>query len=490
LSIGVFYGTWASIVEIWGRTKTYTHGFVIAPISLWLIWTQRHHWLRLKPTISYFGLLPIIAGGLLWLAANLSHVLVVEQLAVVIMLVGALWLVLGNTVTYALLFPLSFLFFMVPVGEDLVPPLIEFTSTFTVNLLRMTGIPVYREGNFFTLTSGSWSVIEACSGINYLIASITLGFVYAYLNYSSYWKRALFLLVSIIVPIIANGLRAYMIVMMGHLSNMTIAVGVDHLIYGGVFFSFVILLVFYLGSFWRDPPFTPVAAFQPEGEWGHDQQKLYLGIAAMSIFFMVWPLSHSWLSKFQSEGHIPSELIRASFDNWHKVDGLESNPVMTRPWEPYYDHAVDQLNQFYSDGQETIGIHLASFGKERQGRELVNSLNTLINPKYADAWRIIDYDTVTLATANRPQIIQSVLSGNGKTLLAFEWYQIGRNTLINSYEAKLMQLIKRLTADSGPELKIVVWKELTNQDMANASAELKAFSTHWLSQTHSIPPMN
>jgi len=401
------------------------------------------------------------------------------------MLVGALWLVLGNKVTYALLFPLCFLFFMVPVGEDLVPPLIEFTATFTVNMLRLTGIPVYREGNFFTLTSGSWSVIDACSGINYLIASVTLGFVYAYLTYSSYWKRALFLLVSVIVPIIANGFRAYLIVMMGHLSDMTLAVGVDHLIYGGVFFSFIILLLFYIGSFWRDPPFTPIGAFQTEGGWEHDQQRIYFGMATISIFFMVWPLSHSWLSKLQSEGAIPKELIATRLDNWRIVESPRNSDGV---WEPHYDNAVNQFNQFYSDGRETIGVHLASFGKEQQGRELVNSQNTLIHPRHEKQWRVVDHDTVTLTTGDgHPQLTQSLLSGNGQKILALEWYQIGGKAIINSYEAKLMQLIKRLSADARPELKVVVWKDITHQDQASASAELKAFSANWLIQIQSIP---
>ena len=44
-----------------------------------------------------------------------------------------------------------------------------------------------------------------------------------------------------------------MIVMLGHLSGNTLAVGVDHLIYGWVFFGIVIGLMFLIGARWSEP---------------------------------------------------------------------------------------------------------------------------------------------------------------------------------------------------------------------------------------------
>src|SRR5438552_85220 len=112
-------------------------------------------------------------------------------------------------------------------GEALIPPLMEWTADFTVAALQLSGIPVFREGLFFTIPSGNWSVVEGCSGVRYLIASFTVGVLFAYLSYRRAWKRLLFAAMSIIVPIIANGMRAYLIVMIAHLSNNQLAHGVD-----------------------------------------------------------------------------------------------------------------------------------------------------------------------------------------------------------------------------------------------------------------------
>ena len=70
------------------------------------------------------------------------------------------------------------------------------------------------------IPSGTWSVVEACSGVRYLMASFMVGTLFAYLNYrSTAPPRWIFVGVSIAVPIVANWLRAYLIVMLGHLSE-------------------------------------------------------------------------------------------------------------------------------------------------------------------------------------------------------------------------------------------------------------------------------
>src|SRR5205814_10510601 len=118
--------------------------------------------------------------------------------------------------------------------------------------LRWSGVPVYREANHFIIPSGAWSVVEACSGIRYIIASVMVGTIYAAIAYRSTRRRVAFLAASVLVPILANWLRAYMIVMLAHLSSNKIAVGVDHLIYGWIFFGLVMVLLFWVGSFWRE----------------------------------------------------------------------------------------------------------------------------------------------------------------------------------------------------------------------------------------------
>lgn len=210
-----FWDTSASIVAIWYRSETFAHGFLIVPIVLYLVWYNRRHLgeVPVQPFLPGAALLALAGFG--WLVAQLASVLGGAQFMMVAMIPLALLTILGTKMVRALAFPLAFLFFAVPFGEFLLPTLMDWTADFAVAALKLSTIPVYREGRNFVIPSGNWSVVEACSGIRYLIASMVVGALYAYLTYRSLRYRLIFIAASIVVPLIANGLRAYMIVMIG-----------------------------------------------------------------------------------------------------------------------------------------------------------------------------------------------------------------------------------------------------------------------------------
>src|SRR6266581_6001215 len=214
LWIIAWYGsTGLAMVSIWARSDTFAHGFIVLPIALWLVWRVRARIAAVTPHPSWWVLAPIAAAGFAWLMGELAAVNAVSQSAFTALLVLTVPAVLGTRVARVIAFPLGFMFFAVPIGEFLMPQLMSWTADFTVLALTLTGIPVYREGLQFVIPSGYWSVAEACSGVRYLIASLMVGTLYAYLVYRSPRRRLVFVGVSILVPIVANWLRAYMIVM-------------------------------------------------------------------------------------------------------------------------------------------------------------------------------------------------------------------------------------------------------------------------------------
>lgn len=452
--VWVFWNSWGSIVSIWMRSDTFAHGFLVAPATLWLIWIKKDIYQQLKPVPGFLGLVFLLGCGFLWLAATLSNVLVVEQFALVGILIGIIWVILGRRVTSSMLFPLLFLFLMVPFGEDFVPYLVDFTANFVVKMLRLTGVTVYQEGNYLTLTSGQWSVVEACSGIRYLIASITLGLVYAYLNYSNYLKRAIFILISILLPILANGLRAYMIVMIGHLSSMKLATGVDHIIYGWVFFGLVMLLLFYAGSFWRDSPVPDSDQFSLESSASETTTTAQFILASVIAFgcIAVWPAVALELNHQQSvHAIIPSDLIRKL-----PVAASESPDW---GWQPQFKGVMAKSQRFIGADEDTVGIYLANFGDESQGGELVNSQNILVSQEQ-NQWHLIRQAILPIVWSKQSGYVEeSILRSTQRELVVLQWYRIGGSNTVNRYYAKWLQLLKRLTADASPELMIVLYTQ-------------------------------
>ncbi|KQW90357.1 exosortase A [Massilia sp. Root418] len=455
-----YFATARSIVEIWDSSGTFTHGYVILPISLWLVWQRRDAIAQLPAAPYWPALLALAACGAAWLLAEFGDVQIVRHYAFVAMLPLVVLALLGKRIAWALAFPLAFLLFAVPFGDVFINPLIGVTADFTVWALRATGIPVLRDGTNFSIPSGNWSVVEACSGVRYLIASVTLGCLYAYLTFRSTWRRALFILASVLVPILANGLRAYMIVMLGHLSGMTVAVGVDHLIYGWLFFGLVMFLLFWLGSLWRedapaDEQSAPAraAAVAAASAGSAPSSRFAAAVLAIAACVGVWPAYAAWLA--QREGAAaPAEL--ASFQ------GAWPQAAPFARWSPSYPAASAELQQYFAqaDGRHPghpVGLHLRYYRKQDHNTKLISSVNRMAGEKDAN-WHSVASGLRDENVGGRTITVrESTLAGAGGRLLVWNWYWVDGRYTANDYLGKVLQVKQKVLTGSDDGAAVMVF---------------------------------
>jgi exosortase/archaeosortase family protein len=171
------------------------------------------------------------------------------------------------------------LFFTIPFGDGIVPRLQDLTAAVATGLLNLTHVPAVLEGRVITVPGMRWQVAEACSGARYLLSSAILGVVCASLIFRSWKRRAMLIAASIAVPVAANCLRAYGIIMLGYLSNNALAHGIDHIIYGWIFFLFCMLLVFGIAARHAEHPLEPNVL--PLDSRPRSESLLRLGFAAV-----------------------------------------------------------------------------------------------------------------------------------------------------------------------------------------------------------------
>lgn len=465
----LFWNTAVSMVDIWSRSETFAHGYVIAPISLWLIWRRRQHLLALAPQPQWLPCILLAATSLLWCSARMIDVVVVQQFAFVSMLPLTVWAVLGWQVTRTMLFPLAFLMLMVPFGEVFMLPMMNFTADFTVAALRLSGMPVYREGLTFMIPSGQWSVVEACSGLRYLIASFTLGLLYAYLTYQTWWKRALFVLAAIGTPIVANGLRAYMIVMLGHYSDMKLAVGVDHLIYGWIFFGIVMLALYWVGAYWReDEPQVPETAAQSADDVGVSRRSLLPLLLCMAM----GPLAAMWLARANP---LPAAAIQlAPLAGWQVQPAKDGDvvPSFGRPAKVYRQSWV-------SPSASQVGVFVAWFAGNAAETPLVSSGNQPFTFEPGVDWRLLQQ---TKAESPLGPVRQMVVRGSSDTWLMQQVYWIDGKFESNDYRAKLAQLAARLRGQYGQGAAVLAYVQV-GDSTEQARHSLQQF---WQSQAPAL----
>ncbi len=441
-----YFDTAATIVAIWQRSATFAHGYVILPISLWLIWQRRAVLAQLPVRPWLPALAALLLCGAAWMLGLLGDVSIVRQYAFAAMIPLTVLAVAGTAIARAIAFPLAFILLGVPVGEGLIDPLIQLTASFTVDALRATGIPVLREGNNFSIPTGDWSVVEACSGLRYLISSFTLGCLYAYLTYRSTWRRVLFALVSLVLPIFANALRAYLIVMIGHTSNMTLAVGVDHLIYGWVFFGLVMLLLFWIGSFWREDRAAPPASHYAGKTRPASPVRTAVAALAATACIGVWPAYGHYLEPANAAPP-PAGL-----------DSYRAKVPVVAPfteWEPSYATAAASLRRFYHVDGSRVGL-VVRYYRDGQPERLISSTNRLTE------WRTAWYETGTVVRdetidGRHLQVRETTVAGAEGRFVVWQWYWIGGTTTANDYVGKLLQVRQKFLTGSDDGAAVMVF---------------------------------
>lgn len=453
------------MLAIWSRSDTFAHAFLVPPISLWLAWRRRAVLARLPQQPMPWLLLPMAGACLLWLVGEMATVNAASQFALVTLVVLSVPALFGWAITRELLFPLAFLYFAVPLGEFLVPTLIDHTADFTVAALRLSGVPVYREGNEFVIPSGNWSVVEACSGVRYLIASLMVGTLFAYLNYASLIRRLLFVAVAIVVPIVANWLRAYMIVMIGHLSGNKLAVGVDHLIYGWVFFGVVIGIMFLIGARWAE---TEPHAIVPDGL--HEPYPLQTG--------RTWFMSGAVVLLLLITQGLQSRLDQVTSDRPVALRLPESTAMQPMPFEPGFRNPLARAGADYVQDGESVWLWVGYFRQQRSDRKLVSSTNTLV----ADTdkrWVQVARGTRKVALPGGPVVVRTAELRQGtplhgapaERLLAWQLYWVGDRLVSSDAWAKMFQAYDRMRGRGDDGAALILVTPLT----ADADATLEAF---------------
>jgi len=440
---------------IWSRSETFAHGFLIIPISLWLVWIKRDSLGQYSARPAWWVVLLMLPLGGGWLLAWLVDVAVLQQLALIAMLITGMWAILGHRLARLLLFPLLFLFFAVPVGEGLIAPMMEYTATSTVWMLEVTGIPVFREGLNFSLPTGHWSVVEACSGVRYIIASVTVGTLYAYLTYRSFARRAIFVVVSAIVPVLANSARAYIIVMLGHFSGMKIATGADHLVYGWLFFGLVIFLLFWLGSFFREDQVEAQLLAATAIEPGTDrvnthEARVAITAACCALLLASLPpvLAHTIFDSSASAVRRVLELPPAP-GKWTPA------PAARWSWRPPARLATELSGYFSLEGR-IVGISVQYADGLTEGAEVVGS--SALFALEDSGYRVVRQDKVVVRLPHgQIPVDEARVRGGGGEVLAWSWYTLGRVSTTNDYEAKFHELAASLGLEkTGGSYRIVV----------------------------------
>lgn len=452
-------------VKVWSSSATFNHCFLVAPISAWMLHERRAVLATIRPRPApLLPALAALAGGLAWLAADAAAIYEAQQFALVGLLQCLFLAVLGPRAWRALLAPSLYLFFLVPTGEQLVPPLQDLTTRFIAAGLDALAIPNHVDGVFISTPRGDFHVAEACAGLRFLVASLAYGVLFAVLVLRGTGRRLAFVALCAAVPVLANGLRALGIVLVAYWTNHAYAAGVDHLVYGWGFFVVVTMLLTQLGFAMRGKgEAASIARGGGASETGRGAARSPAVAAAIVVALAcAGPLLSA----------IMEARAQAAPGAWEGLvlDVPAGRWTAARPaddWHPVFANAGARHALRFEDAQgRAVDIHLASYARPRKGAEPAG----FGNEPHGRGWRRLADGRATIAVEGRAIQVRMlrIAAGNARRVV-LSWYWVDGGHAGSALAAKLGQLRGRLPTGRDEAAAILLSTAQDDDDAALAT---------------------
>lgn len=450
----VYWQTFSRIVEMWSISD-YQYGWLVYPVSLYVFSQKRDVLALAQWRTSKRGLLLAALLVLVWVVARAVGIQIVEFASATLLVFASYWALAGTDAMRKVAFPLLLLLAAVPMGGFLVEPLMRITAEISSGLLSLVGIPVFRDGQFFVLSGGSFEVAVVCSGLQYLLAGVMASLAYAYVAYSSHTKRLLFVGIAAIVIVIANGVRAFIVMTVASATDMKILGGRDHVIFGMVLFAVVFFAMIWVGEGYADPRTEKRQRYvgQRDGQGGAVSGVL---VIMTLVTLMAGPMFGA--AMINRGAAAIADFPLPGLDRCLETDDRISDGFPTFPTADY------QKRGLFACGDYEAGVYVASYGEQQQGKELIGWDNRV----WPNEWRrYVDRSTVSIQTSDGGADVQQVLVRHpAGWRLIWYWYQVGPSVTGSQNRVKLLEALRALTlqpVESSIVVVIVISKSQNNE---------------------------
>ena len=238
----LLYSYWFGISEMldqWSHDEDMGHGFLVPILAGWIAWREKDRWMKRDMRPSWWGFVPLAFSAFLLSLAIAGAGRFIACVALLFAICGIVLILGGPGVLRGLAFPLLMLLFMLPklaiVYDQVTLPMQLLATRLAASALTAGGVHAVRDGNILHLDTFSVSVVEACSGVRYLLSLSFLALVYGYFAGSGPGMRLILMVAMAPVAIMANALRVAVIALLGTVSP-SLAEGFMHTASGWLIF--------------------------------------------------------------------------------------------------------------------------------------------------------------------------------------------------------------------------------------------------------------
>lgn len=461
LGFVLFWPTTLSLIEQWEDTvrRTYTHGYVIVALSLWLLWRNRSSWAQLELRPSVLAFVGVVAASIVWLITYRAGVRIAHQALLPAMIFGAFTACYGYAAARRNLLPFAFIYFAIPLWDALNPTL-QSASTFAVRmLLRTAGIPAYFSGNTFTLPAGSLEIAGGCSGLHFFIVGVAIAVLYGELNRDSLRIRAQLVVLAALLAMLTNWIRIFIIAIAAHVSDMQhYLVKEEHYSFGWVMFVGTMVMFFLIARRW---PVQPEPAVDPNATSPRTGAIAWNGAAMALASLLVAP---AWL--MADDNVVASEDIPEVMPV--RVAGWSTESLTSGDWQPVFIGADLIQRAAFARDAHTVEGFAALYADQHQGKELVGFNNSVLGES-------LSVRRLVASAGEGPWMEVEAADWRGDRWLMWYAYRIDRQWYAKTLPLQIQYGVRSLT--SAPLSAVVAFRTLcAGEDCSAARETLRDFA--------------
>jgi len=253
-SLGLFWRPLSALVGLCLHGDSYSHILLIPFIALYLFWMDRFAIFRGVRWSAVPGLTLILAGiAICWFAdprfysSSASGNLTAVILGLLVTWLGAFVACYGLRAARSALFPWMFLLLMVPLPEAMLSRIIAALQRGSVDvslaLFKMCGVPVLRQGVLLSVPGVTIEVAKECSSIRSSMALFITCVLAARFYLRSFWKQAFFVVLSLPLSVVKNGIRIAALTLLSLYVNPSFLHGDLHRDGGFAFFVLALVIL-------------------------------------------------------------------------------------------------------------------------------------------------------------------------------------------------------------------------------------------------------
>jgi len=438
--------TFGYLLPAWFESQTYSHGLLVAPLSIWLLWRQRHA-IDAAPVAPSAAALAMLVGVIvLWMLSDAANVQIgVESLFPLAAGLG-ITAALGWQVGWRVAFPIGFIYFAASIWDVINATLQSVTTAVVSLLLKLIGVPAFIQGNSVQIPSGWFEVAGGCSGLHFFVVAGALASLYGHLHYQR-WRTSLLLIgAGLVMALIVNWLRVTTIITAGHLTEMQhYLVQVDHYTFGWMIFAVALVPFFVLArrletdhDHGQEPVDPSVPAAHLMGHQGSTvpASRLVVVTGLLLLPALVWGRA----------GMATLGTLEASMPG---IAGWQGPHEPTSPWMPKFSAPSGEERTSYRKDGRVVDVYVNWYERQGPGRELVGYGSRLEGDT---GWRI-DNRSVRESSDDQDGIasLQEIVMHSERRgrRLVWSWYLVGRTPLTSPNKVKLLEAWRTLTGRNG-----------------------------------------